>query len=520
MKKRSISDEEIALIKAMIARDMPNKEIQFFFNRPERSVNSGRISGIKSGGYSNSLDIPAADDQILEEFLENFKATKVTASVQVPSSLAFAGKKLGPIDTETIQDMFECDGEGNWFFRHGESIRYECKENFGFKYSDKWLKAIAALANNIGGYVVFGVKDKSSKGGKNSTNHFTIVGMKSDEFEKVDPSDFTKKIKSVFDPTPIVTSVLHEIDGMKVGILHVDQHPSRPVIALKGDGTQIKEGDIFFRYPGQSARIKYSDLRAILDERDKQARIEILPLMRQLLSLNPKDAMIADLAVGRLSDEKQSIIIGEELLDRINFIREGEFEEKEGSPTLRLIGDVQSINKENVIELETFVTPADLINDFFELKSPHDPKEYIRCAVEGGNGAWLPMHYYGMKAVMGRKDIAYFIGTTNAPPGRKKLYSDRVMQKNSTFAAASGTSADYLDDINSGKKLNPSSLFEASNVARAIAGLKSKPSIPLQELLILLRNCWIAIGKEKPSALTYVRKASARIDELYFSSDN
>ena len=44
MKGRSVTDQEIALIKAMIARGMKNKDIQFFFNRPDRPVNSGRIS--------------------------------------------------------------------------------------------------------------------------------------------------------------------------------------------------------------------------------------------------------------------------------------------------------------------------------------------------------------------------------------------------------------------------------------------------------------------------------------------
>ena len=47
MAKSSISDQEISLIKAMLARGMKNKDIQFFFNRPDRAVNSGRISTIR-----------------------------------------------------------------------------------------------------------------------------------------------------------------------------------------------------------------------------------------------------------------------------------------------------------------------------------------------------------------------------------------------------------------------------------------------------------------------------------------
>ncbi|MEC8195819.1 MAG: hypothetical protein VX228_05740 [Pseudomonadota bacterium] len=83
---RSITDHEIALIKAMAARGMKNKDIQFFFNRPDRSVNSGRITGIKNGSYSNSSKIVAANDKTLDAFLKSFKATSVSASVAVPSA--------------------------------------------------------------------------------------------------------------------------------------------------------------------------------------------------------------------------------------------------------------------------------------------------------------------------------------------------------------------------------------------------------------------------------------------------
>jgi hypothetical protein len=49
MRSRSITDREISLIKAMLARGMRNRDIQFYFNRQDRPVNSGRITGIKDG---------------------------------------------------------------------------------------------------------------------------------------------------------------------------------------------------------------------------------------------------------------------------------------------------------------------------------------------------------------------------------------------------------------------------------------------------------------------------------------
>ncbi|MBJ7527408.1 MAG: hypothetical protein JHD10_09255 [Sphingomonadaceae bacterium] len=51
MPRRSITDEEIGLIKAMLARGMANKAIKFYFNRQDRTVNSGRISWIKHRDY-------------------------------------------------------------------------------------------------------------------------------------------------------------------------------------------------------------------------------------------------------------------------------------------------------------------------------------------------------------------------------------------------------------------------------------------------------------------------------------
>ena len=92
------------------------------------------------------------------------------------------------------------------------------------------------------------------------------------------------------------------------------------MIALRDDGKEIKEGDIFFRYPGESSRMKYSDLREILDDRDRQSREQILPMVEKLLQLDPQNAMVADLSSGVISDEKRSMIIGEELLDKIKFI--------------------------------------------------------------------------------------------------------------------------------------------------------------------------------------------------------
>lgn len=505
------------MIKAMTNRGMKNKNIQFFFNRPDRAVNSGRITGIQNGTYSNSAAIMAAKDTILDNFLASFATTGVSASISVPGTGTAATLEVGPMAEGTLLSLFEKDSGGVWRFKNGESEQHECKEGFGFKHAGKWLRAVAALANNSGGYIVFGVKDKAISGGKIDPQSYALTGLKGTEFEHADPADFTKLIKATFDPTPKVEVGVIEIDSTKVGIMYVHQHTSRPVIAQRGNGDQVKEGDIFFRYPGQSSRIKYSDLRAILDDRDQKAREQILPMVEKLLQLGPRDAMVADLSRGVMSDESRSIVIGEDLLEKIKFIREGEFDEREGQQTLKLVGDVKAIGSSSGVLRKGFATPADLVKDFLSGLSPYDPKDYIRCAVEVGNGAWLPMHFYASKAHLDRKGLAEFVKTTKATAKRKTTYVDRALGKSVAYKSAGGGALIWLTKINAGTKPSFSTASEAADVARAITGLKEKPVLPLEKLLETLKECWDLLEENEPSWLSIVRKAVARIDELYFA---
>lgn len=519
-KKRSISDEEIALIKAMAARGTKNKDIQFFFNRPDRSVNSGRITGIKDGSYSNSASIPPADDKTLDAFLASFEVTGVSASVKVPGAGSSTPPDSGPVGELVLAEMFEKKVGGTWRFKHGESDRHECKQDFGFKHAGKWLRAVAALANNAGGYIVFGVTDKKITSGKIDPDSYTVSGLTGHEFANADPANFTKLIKATFDPTPKVESAIIDLSGIKVGVMYVHQHGSRPVIAQKGDGDQVKEGDIFFRYPGQSARIKYSDLRALLDERDRQSREQILPMVQKLLQLGPRDAMVADLAGGVLSDEHRSIVIGEDILEKIKFIREGEFNEKTGCPTLKLVGDVHSTSGTEGVMGKAFLTPADLLEEFLSLKSPYDPKEYIRCAVEGGNGSWLPMHYYARKAGLSTNDLAKFIMSTKASTKRRQTYRDRAIGKISAFHKSGGQPDAIRTQIESGTLPNLANATDAANAGRAAASLTAKPPLELPDMLKWLEKAADIIeGSNKTSWMSAIRRGLARIDELYFSGD-
>jgi hypothetical protein len=172
LKTRSITEQEIALIKAMLARGLKNKDIQFFFNRPDRPVNSGRISTIRSGSYSNSSQIIAASDDELETFLRSFE-----------SSRGGRGKKIEPTIAERARAFFRKSDDGMWSLEGGEHESCECKKDFDPRKMTMIVKAIAALANNKGGYIFFGV----------SNTGFKVEGI-GEEFCKTDIVQIVDKV--------------------------------------------------------------------------------------------------------------------------------------------------------------------------------------------------------------------------------------------------------------------------------------------------------------------------------------
>jgi hypothetical protein len=95
-KNRSMSDEEVGLVRAMLAKGMKNDQVHFYFNRADRLISSGRIAQIKSGSYGK--EIPAASEDEFQAFLAKWEADHATVYPKGPQS---------PTDVEYIEALFE-----------------------------------------------------------------------------------------------------------------------------------------------------------------------------------------------------------------------------------------------------------------------------------------------------------------------------------------------------------------------------------------------------------------------------
>lgn len=275
-----------------------------------------------------------------------------------------------PVDQKLLRGMF-ARTTGVWKLTDGETDRLECKANFRVHPEDRFskaLRAIAGLANNKGGYVLFGVADGT----------FHAEGLANDNFSKIDISILNRILAGSLDPVPHVTKGMIDLGGKQIGALYVQKHPYGPVIAIKNVAQDVKEGAIYYRYVGETRLIKPGELRQIIAEREQRAVAEFSSRMTRVAT--GKDALI-NLDSGEVAGPSGRFLIDKSLLSSIQFVREGEFNEAKGAPALRLIGDVEPVSeteRERTRIIRESVTPDAVIRNFLKSENVAEPLQYIQ----------------------------------------------------------------------------------------------------------------------------------------------
>jgi hypothetical protein len=249
---------------------------------------------------------------------------------------------------EALDNFFELDDRG--YIRRRESFDLEFKQNF--QLGDnliKYIKSLAGMANNKGGKIIFGIKDSP---------HLPI-GMTNNRWHETDPSTIDKAIREYFSQELIWNSEIFNIRGKEFGILHVEEAENKPVICKKNKGTILREGAIYYRYRGETKEIEYPELQKIIDNEKKKEKQLWLKHIHRISQIGPKNVHLLDTYKGEISIGEGKILIDRNLLDGLKFVQEGKFVEKEGAPTLKLVGEISG-----VIDTET-VVPTDKIYPLF-----------------------------------------------------------------------------------------------------------------------------------------------------------
>lgn len=223
----------------------------------------------------------------------------------------------------------------------------EFKESFSVNSFAKYAKIMASFANNIGGYIIFGIKD----------NPREIKGV-NNSFLAFEQERFTECLNCMFAPEIIWNCGVVEHNNMKIGYIYTAIGIDKPVVAQKNDsGEKINSGDVFYRYRARSEKIKYSEMRHIIDENRKKEQERILKLIEDIRKSGATNIGIVNYTNGHLTTpygvdveiDKKLVV---QVLKKAKYIKAGEFDEKNGTPVLKITGDISLAEEVQVPDIE------------------------------------------------------------------------------------------------------------------------------------------------------------------------
>lgn len=279
--------------------------------------------------------------------------------------------------------------ERNGRLHHRENQELEFKESFNLAGLAEYFRDFAAFANNRGGYLVFGVTDspRKAKGMSESA---------ADQFDKIDPERITGYILEIFSSD---ISWCHDVithKAKKFGYFRVWEHREKPVITKKDEGKdhELRNGDIYYRYGGRTQRIQSSELENIINSRIEQTNRSWTELMSKIGRIGSQNAAILDTESGIISrGRNQILVIEDDLAQKLAFIKEGEFSEKEGAKTLKLIGDIVPVDRVEVIKKE-----KEHLTKLYPLSAAELAEEVKRkCSTAKQNQIWAVIRENDLK---------------------------------------------------------------------------------------------------------------------------
>lgn len=238
-----------------------------------------------------------------------------------------------------------------------------------------------------------------------------MLGLQNDKFENMDPSRITQHIESKLSEGVKWTSCMHERDRMKFGIIYIYPSQRKPVMfTSNSSGSIFKEGDIFYRYGGETTRIKPAELQKMIEDRVKRERRSWQDLLNNIAKISPEEAIFVNKGDGSMNMNGKKIFIEGNILSQLNLIKEGSFHEKEGAPAYTLKGEIEGFSGVMIVEARpTAIYKNDLYDAFFKGKCDY-PDEYLKSIVHESS-YYFPIWFFIRNSEKGLDEICNMISS-------------------------------------------------------------------------------------------------------------
>ena len=251
------------------------------------------------------------------------------------------------LNEELVIDFIKLKKDGT--LHHRESQILEFKESFNLAGLADYYRDFAAFANNKGGFLIFGVKDKPRR---------ELIGLKKNavaQFDKLDPETISGHLLEIFSSNIIWEHEIYSIGGLIYGVFHIFESENKPIICKKNEGKDqiLKNGEIYYRYGGRTQKIQYAELDNMITHRVNLNNSQWMSLVQKIGKAGPQSTTILNVDKGLLdTNSNKQIMIDENLIKEIRFIKEGDFKKKKGEKTLKLVGNVVPIEKIEIVKKE------------------------------------------------------------------------------------------------------------------------------------------------------------------------
>jgi|GEM_PF-2893139 hypothetical protein len=156
------------------------------------------------------------------------------------------------LSNNLLDDILTLDAYG--CVRYKEDNRYEYKSNIDWTTDSakmKYLKELVALTNAGGGYLIFGIDDKT----------YQPTGLNAEK--DVDLKLITDWHQKYFAPAIEISGRTFQKDGFDYFVVYSGAFNEIPCVAIK-EREEIKNGCIYYRYSGKSEPIRGIDMIRLL----------------------------------------------------------------------------------------------------------------------------------------------------------------------------------------------------------------------------------------------------------------
>ncbi|MGJ8589901.1 MAG: ATP-binding protein [Yoonia sp.] len=290
------------------------------------------------------------------------------------------------INPDEITELLRVKGK---YLYHREGQYLEFKEQFNLAGLADYLRDFAGFANNKGGLLVFGVTDAPRIAAG-------LNGKALDSFNKLDPERVTGFILDIFSSAISWEAIIVEHEGKHFGAFKVFEADTKPVIARKDEGKDqtIRNGDIYYRYGGRTQRIQSAELESIINRRIEQTNKDWIDMVKQIGPAGPSSAFVIRTTDQVDANKGGAFVVDRGLAEKLKFVKEGQFSEKSGAISLKLVGDVVPVD---TVEVEK-VIKENLLKDYPYSASDLAGEVAKKADGVGKNAVWKAIQENDLKS--------------------------------------------------------------------------------------------------------------------------